>query len=88
MSSILQNGNGARTHSDARAPVHPLFNSPPPPVDQVAVEERAAQLAKRSIKKSAKVAGLRPEPGRAFMGRQILLLSPCENPEKYVQVCV
>ena len=59
MSSILQNGNGARTHSDARAPVHPLFNSPPPPVDQVAVEERAAQLAKRSIKKSAKVAGLR-----------------------------
>ncbi|MBX3234323.1 MAG: deoxyribose-phosphate aldolase [Labilithrix sp.] len=31
----------------------------PPPVDAVAVEERAAQLAKRSIKKAAKVAGLK-----------------------------
>jgi deoxyribose-phosphate aldolase len=36
-----------------------LFYPPPPPVDQVAVEERAASLGKRSIKKSAKVAGLR-----------------------------
>jgi deoxyribose-phosphate aldolase len=30
-----------------------------PPVDQVAVEERAASLAKRSLKKQAKIAGLR-----------------------------
>lgn len=30
-----------------------------PPVDQVSIEERAAALAKRSIKKEAKVAGLR-----------------------------
>jgi deoxyribose-phosphate aldolase len=37
----------------------PLFYPPPPPVDQVAVEERAASLGKRSVKKSAKVAGLR-----------------------------
>jgi deoxyribose-phosphate aldolase len=31
----------------------------PPPVDAVAVEERAASMTKRSIKKEAKVAGLR-----------------------------
>ncbi len=36
-----------------------FFRSPPPAVDQVAVEERAASLAKRSIKKQAKVAGLK-----------------------------
>jgi deoxyribose-phosphate aldolase len=36
-----------------------LFYPPPPPVDQVAIEERVAALAKRSIKKSAKVAGLK-----------------------------
>ena len=35
----------------------PLFS--PPPVNAVAVEERAASLAKRSIKKGAKVAGLK-----------------------------
>ncbi len=35
----------------------PLFA--PPPVDRVAVEERAASLAKRSLKKGAKVAGLK-----------------------------
>lgn len=32
---------------------------PSPPVDRIAAEERAQSLAKRSIKKSAKVAGLR-----------------------------
>jgi deoxyribose-phosphate aldolase len=36
-----------------------FFRSPPPAVDQVAVEERAAALAKRSIKKQSKVAGLK-----------------------------
>jgi deoxyribose-phosphate aldolase len=64
VSSILSNGNGHGARplppdSGPRAPVYPLFNSPPPPVDQVAVEERAASLAKRSIKKATKVAGLR-----------------------------
>ncbi len=63
MSSILGNGNGHGARSSGnggpRAPVYPLFTSPPPPVDQVAVEERAASLAKRSIKKATKVAGLR-----------------------------
>ncbi|HSQ61896.1 MAG TPA: deoxyribose-phosphate aldolase [Polyangiaceae bacterium] len=39
------------------APSH--FNPASPPVDQVAVEERVAALAKRSIKKASKVAGLR-----------------------------
>jgi deoxyribose-phosphate aldolase len=32
---------------------------PPPPVDQVAVDERVQALAKRSLKKSAKIAGLK-----------------------------
>jgi deoxyribose-phosphate aldolase len=36
-----------------------FFRSPPPVVDQVAVEERAASLAKRSLKKQSKVAGLK-----------------------------
>jgi len=40
-----------------RASRFPLFN--PPPVDQVAIEERVANLAKRSIKKASKVAGLK-----------------------------
>ena len=48
----------SRAHA-ARAPVYPLFASPPSPVDQIAVEERAASLGKRSIKKAAKIAGLR-----------------------------
>jgi deoxyribose-phosphate aldolase len=37
---------------------YPLFNFPPPPVDEVAVDERVQALAKRSIKKGAKTAGL------------------------------
>ncbi len=37
----------------------PLVMATPTPVDQVAVEERAAALAKRSLKTSAKVFGLR-----------------------------
>ena len=35
-----------------------------PPVDQVFVEERAAALGKRSIKKETKIAGLRLDPFR------------------------
>ena len=52
-------GSVARPGLSVRAAHYPLFNFPPPPVDAVAVEERAAALAKRSIKKDAKVAGLR-----------------------------
>ncbi len=36
-----------------------MFLPSPPPVDQVTIEERVAALAKRSIKKGAKVYGLR-----------------------------
>jgi deoxyribose-phosphate aldolase len=54
------NGNGAslfRTAAPSRSARFALFE--PPPVDAVAVEERAAALAKRSIKKGAKIAGLK-----------------------------
>ena len=44
--------------SSARPAAYPLFYPPPPPVDQVAVEERAAALGRRSIKEAAKVAML------------------------------
>ncbi|HEY1692393.1 MAG TPA: deoxyribose-phosphate aldolase [Polyangiaceae bacterium] len=49
----------SRYGSSARPAPYPLFYPPPPPVDQVAVEERAASLGKRSLKKGAKVAGLK-----------------------------
>jgi deoxyribose-phosphate aldolase len=49
----------SRFGSSARPAPFPLFYPPPPPVDQVGIEERAASLAKRSLKKSAKVAALR-----------------------------
>src|ERR1700678_1159907 len=52
-------GSVSRPGVGVRAAQYPLFNFPPPPVDAVAVEERVAALAKRSIKKEAKVAGLR-----------------------------
>ncbi len=59
-----ENGNGHAMNSHFRAGgLAPkagrfaLFE--PPPVDAVAVEERAAALGKRSIKKAAKVAGLK-----------------------------
>lgn len=54
------NGNGAalfRAGAPSRGSAYALFA--PPPVDAVAVEERAASLGKRSIKKAAKVAGLK-----------------------------
>ena len=54
------NGNGAalfRAGAPSRGSAYALFA--PPPVDAVAVEERAASLGKRSLKKAAKVAGLK-----------------------------
>lgn len=47
-------GNGAG--STQRGVLPPL--TPSPPIDRVAVEERAASLGRRSIKKGAKIAGL------------------------------
>jgi len=54
-----QDSTLSRYGASARAAPYPLFYPPPPPVDQVAVEERAAALGKRSLKKGAKVAGLK-----------------------------
>lgn len=59
-----ENGNGTTSIFRAGGAAHApragrfaLFE--PPPVDAVGVEERAAALAKRSLKKGAKVAGLK-----------------------------
>jgi deoxyribose-phosphate aldolase len=49
----------SRFGASPRPAPYPLFYPPPPPVDQVSIEERVGALAKRSIKKSAKIAGLR-----------------------------
>jgi deoxyribose-phosphate aldolase len=61
-----ENGNGSvtsgaaalfKTGTPGRGALYALFD--PPPVDAVAVEERAAALGKRSLKKAAKIAGLK-----------------------------
>jgi deoxyribose-phosphate aldolase len=60
--SSYENGNGNGTalfHAGAPARGSRFALFEPPPVDAVAVEERVASLAKRSIKKAAKVAGLK-----------------------------
>src|SRR5262245_35303002 len=49
----------ARPEASTNPRTFPIFSAPPPPVDQVAIEERVGALAKRSIKKGAKVAGLK-----------------------------
>ncbi len=54
-SSLPRSANGLARARDTAS----FFRSPPPAVDQVAVEERAASLAKRSLKKQSKVAGLK-----------------------------
>ncbi len=56
---VKSNGQDSlvRSTGPATRAYAPLFA--PPPVDHVAVEERVASLAKRSLKKDAKVAGLK-----------------------------
>jgi deoxyribose-phosphate aldolase len=49
----------SRVGASARPAPYPVFYPPPPPVDQVSIEERVSALAKRSLKKGAKVAGLK-----------------------------
>jgi deoxyribose-phosphate aldolase len=49
----------SRVGASARPAPYPVFYPPPPPVDQVSIEERVGALAKRSLKKGAKVAGLK-----------------------------
>jgi deoxyribose-phosphate aldolase len=59
LSVAARRSNGIERAAPHRADFFPLFMPSPPTVDQVAVEERVAALAKRSIKKGAKVAGLK-----------------------------
>jgi deoxyribose-phosphate aldolase len=55
----------------------------PPPVDAVAVEERAASLAKRSIKKAAKISGLK----LAISMMDLTTLEGKDTPGKVRQMC-
>jgi deoxyribose-phosphate aldolase len=78
------NGNGAalfRAGAPSRGSMYALFD--PPPVDAVAVEERASGLAKRSIKKSAKVAGLK----LAVSMMDLTTLEGKDTPGKVKQMC-
>ena len=58
LSPIVTLATVADQTSGARLVAPPNFNPASPTVDQVAVEERVAALAKRSLKKASKVAGL------------------------------
>jgi deoxyribose-phosphate aldolase len=57
---------------------------PPPPVDQVAIEERVGALAKRSIKKEAKVFGLK----LAIRMMDLTTLEGKDTPGKVRQLCI
>ena len=59
------------------------FNPASPPVDQIAIEERVAALAKRSIKKASKVAGLKLSV--AMM--DLTTLEGKDTPGKVRQMC-
>jgi deoxyribose-phosphate aldolase len=78
-----QDSTLSRYGSSARAAPYPLFYPPPPPVDAVAVEERAAALGKRSIKKAAKVAGLK----LAVRMMDLTTLEGKDTPGKVAQLC-
>ena len=81
------NGNGhslfkqGGAHGNRTSSRFALFE--PPPVDAVAVEERAASLAKRSIKKSAKIAGLK----LAISMMDLTTLEGKDTPGKVRQMC-
>jgi deoxyribose-phosphate aldolase len=75
--SLFRAGSGGGSGPSAYA----LFN--PPPVDKVAVEERAAALATRSIKKAAKVAGLK----LAISMMDLTTLEGKDTPGKVRQLC-
>jgi deoxyribose-phosphate aldolase len=82
------NGNGHTTSlfkagsAQARGGMgYALFE--PPPVDAVAVEERAAALAKRSIKKAAKISGLK----LAISMMDLTTLEGKDTPGKVRQMC-
>lgn len=73
----------SRYGTSARPAPYPLFYPPPPPVDQVAVEERAAALGKRSLKKAAKVEGLK----LAVRMMDLTTLEGKDTPGKVRQMC-
>jgi deoxyribose-phosphate aldolase len=81
------NGNGHTTSlfkagsAQGRSGGYALFE--PPPVDAVAVEERAAALAKRSIKKAAKISGLK----LAISMMDLTTLEGKDTPGKVRQMC-
>ncbi len=74
-------GNGASSGPAGRGALPPLDASPP--IDRIAVEERAASLAKRSIKKSAKVMGLK----LAIRMMDLTTLEGCDSPGKVRALC-
>jgi deoxyribose-phosphate aldolase len=67
----------------ARPAPYPVFYPPPPPVDQVGIEERVAALAKRSIKGAAKAAGL----SLAVRMIDLTTLEGKDTPGKVRQLC-
>jgi deoxyribose-phosphate aldolase len=76
-----RNGESIETRAARIAGTYPDFSSPT--VDKVMVEERAAGLGKRSIKKSAKVAGLK----LAISMMDLTTLEGKDSPGKVRQMC-
>ena len=74
-------GNGSGPNPTQRGILPPL--EPSPPVDRIAVEERAAALGKRSIKKGAKVAGLK----LAISMMDLTTLEGSDSPGKVRALC-
>jgi deoxyribose-phosphate aldolase len=72
-----------RRGTSAQTASFPLFCPAPPPVDPVGVEERAAELAKRSLKADAKVAGL----SLAVRMMDLTTLEGRDTPGKIRQLC-
>ncbi len=70
-----------QTHKKVGAPSY--FNPASPPVDQVAIDERVSALGKRSIKKGAKVAGLK----LAVAMIDLTTLEGKDTPGKVRQMC-
>ena len=78
MAHSHENGNGVVARTVA---AYPDFSAPT--VDKVMVEERAAALGKRSIKKAAKVAGLK----LAISMMDLTTLEGKDSPGKVRQMC-
>jgi deoxyribose-phosphate aldolase len=75
--------HSAKRQAQTRLGVPAHFNPASPPVDQVAIDERVAALGKRSIKKGAKVAGLK----LAVAMMDLTTLEGKDTPGKVRQLC-